>query len=118
MTEAAIAAETVPDGRGLEQFLRAAADQLAAHRGCLQRLWKQSRDDEAGVEELRGHLDRLVGDARDAGTVRTDITRVDIALIMWSLQGVIDNAGDDAEQACARLLTVVLNGLAPAAITG
>ena len=115
MTHAAVEALGVPDGRGLEQFVRAAADQLAAHRGCLVRLWSHDSANEADVERLRRHIDQLVSNARDAGTIRPDTTRADITAIIWALQGVIQNAGDSAQQVSARLVTTVFAGLRPLA---
>jgi AcrR family transcriptional regulator len=115
MTQAAVEALSVPDGRGLEQFVRAGADQLVAHRGCLVRLWNHDSKNEEDVERLRRHIDQLVSDARDAGTIRPGTTRADITAIIWALQGVIENAGDSAQQACSRLLSTVFAGLEPPA---
>jgi AcrR family transcriptional regulator len=115
MTEAATEALAAPDGRGLEQFVRAAADQLAAHRGCLARLWNHNSKNQSDVDELRRLIDQLLRDAQDARTIAADTTRADITAIIWSLQGVIENAGDSAQQVCSRLLTTVFAGLKPAA---
>jgi AcrR family transcriptional regulator len=115
LTQAAVDAHAAPGGRGLEQFVRAAADQLSAQRGCLARLWNHVSKDESEIERLRGHIDQLVRDARNAGTIRADTTRADITAIIWCLQGVIENAGDSAQQACTRLLTTMFAGLKPPA---
>ena len=115
MTAAAVTAAELPDGRGLERFVRAAADQLAAHRGCLQRLWNREPEDLAALEQLRARIDDLVDDARRVGSVRAGITRADITAVMWSLQGVIDNAGEAGAETCSRLLDVVFAGLRPPA---
>ena len=113
LTSAAIDAEAAPHGQGLEQFVRVVADRLAANRGWLPRLWNQNQADEAAIEQLRAHIDRLVGQARVARTVRADVTRTDVTAVIWSLQGVIEHAGEDAESACARLITIIFAGLAP-----
>jgi AcrR family transcriptional regulator len=114
MTRAAAEALDEPDGRGLERFLRVAAEQLAAHRGCLQRLWKRQPSSQAGLTTLRRHIDRLVSDAKAAGTVRADVTRTDVTTLLWSVQGVIDNAGSHARTRSLWLIDVAVAGLRPA----
>lgn len=114
MIQAAVAARKVPDGRGLEQFLRSVAHQFAAHRGCLRRLWSQEPSSAANVQRFRRQVDHLVRDARNAGTVRADVTRADVTTLLWSLNGIIENADDQALAQGLRLLDIVFAGLRPA----
>jgi hypothetical protein len=88
---------------------------MAAHRGCLQRLWKERYDSEPRVKELRRHLNRLIRDAKLAGTIRPDVTRADVSAIIWALNGAIENANSNPKQVCSRLITIMFSGLAPAA---
>ena len=111
LIRAAVEAGSVPGGRGLELFVRDVARQLCAHRGCLQRLWKHDPADRTSLERLRGLIDGLVDEARAAGSVRADVRRADVSAVIWSLQGIIDNAGESADTVCARLLDVVFAGL-------
>jgi AcrR family transcriptional regulator len=113
LTAAAVKARTAPDGSGLHQFLRAAAARFATHRGCLQKLWKQNTASDAAIEGLRVHIQALVDDARTAGSVRPDIARADITMIMWALHGVIDNTVEPPLESCERLLSFVFAGWAP-----
>ena len=113
MTAAAVEARDVADGRGLEQFVRTVADQLAAHRGCLVRLWRHSSREQPAIDRLREHIDELVALARAAGAVRPDVDRAGVTTVMWALQGIIENAGDAGQQVCADFLTTVFAGLAP-----
>jgi AcrR family transcriptional regulator len=109
MTDAATRARTVPDGGGLEQYVRELADRLAARRGCLDRLWNQGDPSERAL--LRRRLGQLVRDARQADVIRADITLDDMLRVIWSLQGVILNAGPAAAKACKRHLDIVFAGL-------
>lgn len=108
MTEAAATARSVPDGGGLETFMRLIADQLSASRCCLPRLWA---DDTHDYSLLRRRISRLLRDAQQAGAVRGDVSRADITTIIWSLRGVVECAGDDAARSCQRHLDYVFAGM-------
>jgi AcrR family transcriptional regulator len=101
----------MPDGHGLEHFVRQAADQLAAHRGCLSRLWGYG--DAHDLNVLRRRIARLLRDAQTCGVVRSDADPVDITITLWSLRGIIESAKSDAAAACRRHLDIVFDGLRP-----
>ena len=109
MVDSACSARDVPDGNGLEHFVRGIADTLSAHRGCLSRLWTHEYDKHRAV--LRRRLGQLVQDAHAAGAIRADVTVADVRSMLWSLHGVIANAGDDAARACGRHLDLLFAGM-------
>jgi AcrR family transcriptional regulator len=113
VVDAAATARDVPAGRGLEEFTRTVAQGLAAHRGLLNRLWKREQAESGQVADLRRHVDRLIRDARAAGAIRPEVKREDVNTLLWSLHGVIDNAGPDALARCLRLVDVFWAGLRP-----
>jgi len=107
ITERAAMARGVPDGHGLEQYLRQLADALSAHRGCLSRIWNSERDH----SELSRRISVLLREAKAAGAVRADVTRADITTVAWALRGIIESAGDDAAVACQRHLDHLFTGM-------
>jgi AcrR family transcriptional regulator len=115
LTAAASDAQATPGGRGLERFLRAAADHFSTRRGCLQQLWAGGTADESAVAALSSHIDQLFTAAREHGAVRREVIREDVSTILWALAGIVDNApGDRAHRACTRLVTTLFDGMRPA----
>jgi AcrR family transcriptional regulator len=101
-----------PPDQAFQAFLTAAGRLNASHRGYLQRLWTspaavQSRDQ---FRELTG---QLLAKAQAAGSVRSDITIEDVSVILWSLKGVIEEAGTVNPHIWERHLEVVIAGLRP-----
>ena len=103
-----------PDGTGLENFLEAASAYQAAHRGIQPRLWSVSAELDS-VVEIRGLVDAMLTDAKRHGRVRADLTSTDLALILWSIRGVIETTRDSAPGAWRRHLDILIAGLRPAA---
>ena len=111
LAAAATAALQAPDGSGLETFLHAAAEEFCRHRGYLRCIWDPSVVDDDAVASVRSLVDRLTRDARKHGVIRTDVKRTDITSLIWALQGIIENAGDNPASACSRFLRVAFAGL-------
>jgi AcrR family transcriptional regulator len=103
-----------PGGTGLEYFLEGAGAVQAAHRGCLPRLWSAGTEHES-VTEIRSLVAALLDDARQHGRVRADVTITDLAMVLWSLRGVIETTGGSAPEAWRRHLDILIAGLRPAA---
>jgi AcrR family transcriptional regulator len=115
MIAAADSAHEVPAGHGLEQYVRAVGDQLSRHRGCLSRLW--GGGDITRIQELRARQHALLIEAQEAGVIRTDIGATDLTVLLWSLRGIVESSGDEAQRACQRHLDVAFAGLRPSTAT-
>jgi AcrR family transcriptional regulator len=100
------------DGQGLESFLYAAGAHLASQRGCLARVWWPSVAPDL-VQEARGLIADLLGDAQRHGQIRSDVTATDITVILWSIRGVIETTHSVAPDGWRRHLGIVLAGLRP-----
>jgi AcrR family transcriptional regulator len=101
------------DGRGLEVYLRSVAEHLARHRGCLSRMWDARRPERQDM--YRARIGELLQAAQDAGTVRADVTPVELLAVGWALRGIAESADADAAGACRRHLDLVFTGLRPPA---
>lgn len=110
LAQAAAGAE---DGTGLEQLLRDAGQLQAAHSGCLQQLWNSSDAEQATMRRFRTLLRELLVAAQRAGRVRPEATGTDIAMILWSVRGVIETTRDVAPTAWRRHLELLVAGLRP-----
>lgn len=109
---AARAAQSAPDGQGLRRFLYAVGTQQGSRRGCLPRLWSTSQHIEL-VSEIRAVAAELLADAQAHGQIRADVTPADVAVVMWSLRGVIETTRAVAPDAWRRHLEIILAGLRP-----
>jgi AcrR family transcriptional regulator len=114
MLELARRGSARPGGTGLEYFLEGAGAVQASHRGCLPRLWSAGTEHES-VTEIRSLVAALLDDARQHGRVRADVTITDLAMVLWSLRGVIETTGGSAPEAWRRHLDILIAGLRPAA---
>jgi AcrR family transcriptional regulator len=106
-------AESVPHGRGLEQFLYASGEAQEANRGCLPRLW----NDETTVPlraECRRRMAELLTHAQEHGEIRRDATLSDLDLLFCSMRGIFESAGDTAGCMWRRQTALTIAGLRPA----
>jgi AcrR family transcriptional regulator len=110
-------AATATDGTGLEKLLFEAAELQAAQSGCLRRLWQYSAAEPEAIEEVRTRIAQLLKAAQRQGLVRDEITPADIAVIMWSVRGVIETTSTVAPRAWRRHLELLLAGIRPAGLT-
>jgi AcrR family transcriptional regulator len=108
--ETATVALEQPGGSGLEYFLRESAGDQLRHRGCLPRLWNTEHD---LVQAARGLIARLLQDAKVHGRARLDLTTTDLTVMMWSIRGILQTAGDLAPGACQRHLDLLVAGMRP-----
>jgi AcrR family transcriptional regulator len=104
--------EHEPPDRAFQTFLAAAGRLHASHRGYLQRLWTSP-----AAVELRGEFRRIIGqllaNAQQVGAIRAELTIEDVAVVLWSLRGVIDEAGAVSPDIWERHLELVIAGLRP-----
>jgi AcrR family transcriptional regulator len=110
---AEVAAERT-DGTGLEELLVAVGQLQAEQAGCLQQLMQHSDAESETLREFRLRLGRLLAEAQRQGRVRTEVTRGDISMLLWSLSGVIQTTRSMAPNAWRRHLELFLAGLRPA----
>ena len=101
-----------PPATGFAEFLRAAGQLQAEHAGCLARLWSDTarRPVRAEIEVI---VRTLLRRAQQAGAVRKDVVYEDVAVLHWSLRGVIETTYPVAPNAWLRHLDLLLAGLAP-----
>jgi AcrR family transcriptional regulator len=97
------------DGTGLEQFLREVATAFVDRRGSLSRLWSGGTCEQVSV--VRSLVLELLKIAQHEGTIRADLRANDVTVLMWSLRGIIEIAGDAAGVACQRHLDIALAGM-------
>jgi AcrR family transcriptional regulator len=94
-------------------FLERVCEIQAEHAGCLGPLWSAARK-----SPVRGEIEaaarRLLAQAQEAGSIRTDVVYEDVILLHWSVRGVIETASTAASDAWARHLDLMLAALAPA----
>ncbi len=100
------------DGTGLEVFMRSLGSLSASQLGCLTRLWRGGLSSEQRTE-LRAILRRLLRDAHEAGTVRSEITQTDLTMLLWSLQHIVSMTGKVAPDAWRRHVDILLAGISP-----
>jgi AcrR family transcriptional regulator len=78
-----------PDGSGLVNYLYEVSELLAGNRGALARLWN-----EPGTRELvarsRKAQGELLARAQEHRAVNAHLTKEDVAVGLWSVQGVLD----------------------------
>jgi AcrR family transcriptional regulator len=110
-------AATASDGTGLQRLLFEAAELQAAQSGCLRRLWQYSDAEPEAIEETRRHIAQLLKAAQRQGRVRDEITPADIAVMMWSVRGVIETTSAVAPKAWRRHLELLIAGMRPAGST-
>jgi hypothetical protein len=75
-------------------------------------LWSLDTEAEP-LQHLRQITSRLLTDAKRHGRVRAELAETDITMILWSIRGVIETAGDVAPDAWQRHLSLLIAALRP-----
>ncbi|BBZ64380.1 TetR/AcrR family transcriptional regulator [Mycolicibacterium monacense] len=107
-------ADAADPGAALLEFLTVAADQR--QQRDLTFLQSASDDDPRVIEvrdELHAALETLVGRARDAGAIRSDITETDVFLLMCAPIHVVENLAAPTPLLWQRYLAIIFDGLRP-----
>jgi AcrR family transcriptional regulator len=110
LTAANVALETT-DGHGLEAYVRRVGALQASHRGYLSQLWESGSPQL--IAALREAHATLLRTAQNAGVIRSDITTTDLALLMWSLRGIVEMTAGHAPGAWQRHLDITFAGMRP-----
>lgn len=77
------------DGRGLFAYLFEVGEVLASNRGSVARIWSDPENGGLITRSIAAQA-ALVDDARRHGLIRPDVTAQDVAVALWSIQGVLD----------------------------
>lgn len=101
------------DGTGLEQLLTAVGQVQVEQPGCLPQLWNFSGAQPQAMAEFRQLVTLLLDEAQQHGRIRAEVTPGDIAMVFWSVRGVIENTRTVAPTAWRRHLEVLVAGLRP-----
>lgn len=99
-----------PDGRGLEELLRAMGQSFADHARYAS-LLLQRQSDPAAIRQIAAAIDELTARAAAAGTVSPATTAGDITALIWAMRGLAQAAGEPDGQAWQRFLRIHLAGL-------
>ena len=103
-------AATLPDGTGLEHFLRASSAYQAEHLGCLPKLWQS--DHHLVGRRARSSPACSPTRRRTAGCASTSRS-TDVSLVLWSIRGVLETTGSNAPAAWKRHLDLLVAGMRP-----
>jgi AcrR family transcriptional regulator len=104
-----------PPGQGLEAALWRMGTAMAAHSGCLSRLWQLAPPaSDTRRAEFWALADTLLKQAQQAGTIRADLTLTDVYLCALSMRSLIEDTVLQAPDIWRRYLSVQLAGFAPA----
>lgn len=99
----------LPDGAGLDVFMRVVGRSLSAHRGYADKLVGHSKA--ACVEQLRDLITALLVRAQEAGRVAPGVELGDVMALFWGLRGVVETSGEVVPGAWQRYLDIHLAGL-------
>lgn len=114
LTEVARRSLTLPDGTGLERFLRVIGHSLAEHRGYADKLVGHSKA--ACVELLRDAIVDLLVQAQEHGRIAAGVELGDIMALIWGLRGIVETSGAVVPDAWRRQLDLQLAGLRAATV--
>jgi AcrR family transcriptional regulator len=107
-------ADATDPGAALLEFLTVAADQRRQHDLTF---LQPISDRDAGVtavrDELYACIDVLVGRARAAAAIRSDITTADVFLMMCAPIHVVENLSNPDPDLWRRYLAIIFDGLRP-----
>jgi AcrR family transcriptional regulator len=109
LTEVARRSLSLPDGAGLETFLRVIGRSLAEHRGYADKLVGHSKA--ACVEILRDRIGELLLQAQESGRVAPGVELGDVMALIWGLRGIVETSGAVVPDAWRRQLDIQLAGL-------
>lgn len=97
---------------GFAAYMRAAGQLQADHVGILPRLWSNARRRPVRADlEIVGR--QLLARAQTAGSVRPDLVYEDVAMLLWSIRGVVETTAAVAPDAWRRHLDLLLAAVAP-----
>lgn len=105
---------------GFASYVRAVAAMQAEDRGIAD-LVTMDLSSAPEIEQLRAHaydgVVQLIGRAQDAGVLRADFTDQDVVLLLKANAGLVERAHGITDDASARLIALLLDGLRAQAAT-
>ncbi len=105
---------------GFASYVRAVAAMQAEDRGIAD-LVTMDLSSAPEIEQLRAHaydgVVQLIGRAQDAGVLRADFTDQDVVLLLMANAGLVERAHGITDDASARLIALLLDGLRAQAAT-
>jgi AcrR family transcriptional regulator len=103
-------------GAALERCLTRSGEIMAAHRGCLARLWTAGPEMAPDrVREFRAAIGTMLDHAAEAGRVRSDLTVEDVRMCLLSLRCVVEDTVGDTPDLWRRHLDLLIAGMRPSA---
>jgi AcrR family transcriptional regulator len=112
VAEARQALAAAPEA-GVEVFLTGAGELQARYAGCLWQLWSSGPECDEVRAELRTTVREVLGRAQRAGAVRGDLAYEDVAMLLWSLAGVVESVREAEPDLWRRSLEIMLLGIKP-----
>lgn len=112
VTQARDALAEAPES-GLQVFLTGAGQLQARYAGCLWQLWSSGPECDEVRTQLRGAVQQVLVRAQEAGAVRGDLVYEDVAMLLWSLAGVVESVRDAEPELWRRSLEIMLLGIKP-----
>ena len=113
LIELAEEAERAPAQKCVDVFLQTVGVELAAKAGLSAPMWGELAPQPL-VEELRGRSAALLARAKQAKTIRTDVTPADVTAAIWAIRGVIQSERNDpahhGKELWRRHLRTILRG--------
>jgi len=96
---------------GIFEFMRRCVGLAPSLRALVSRSPQLAETHLSMVDTLAPSVNRLISNAKVAGSIRSDVTFSDIAVILMSVRSVEDRCGDLGAQQGARHLHLLLDGL-------
>jgi AcrR family transcriptional regulator len=97
---------------GFAAYMRAAGQLQSDQAGILPRLWSDARRRPVRTD-LESVARELLARAQAAGSVRPDLVYEDVAMLLWSIRGVVETTAAVAPDAWRRHLDLLLAAVAP-----
>jgi AcrR family transcriptional regulator len=96
---------------GIFEFMRRCVGMAPSLRALVSRSPQLAESHLTMVDTLAPAVNRLIANAKAAGSIRSDITFSDIAVILMSVRSVEDRCGELGSHQAARHLALLLDGL-------
>jgi AcrR family transcriptional regulator len=96
---------------GIFEFMRRCVGMAPSLRALVSRSPQLAESHLTMVDTLAPTVNRLIANAKAAGSIRSDITFSDIAVILMSVRSVEDRCGELGYHQAARHLALLLDGL-------
>jgi AcrR family transcriptional regulator len=96
---------------GIFEFMRQCVGMAPSLRALVSRSPQLAETHRTMVDTLAPSVNRLIANAKAAGSIRTDVTFSDIAVVLMSVRSVEDRCGRRGAHQAARHLQLLMDGL-------